>query len=33
MRVRDTRHREHGSLAFPVPEWRGFLAELKKGGL
>ncbi|MBB4931330.1 hypothetical protein F4561_002150 [Lipingzhangella halophila] len=24
--VRDTRHREYGSLAFPAPEWRAFLA-------
>lgn len=23
--VRDTRHREHGHLAFPSPEWTAFL--------
>ncbi|WP_046472114.1 DUF397 domain-containing protein [Allosalinactinospora lopnorensis] len=31
--VRDTRHREHGHLAFPSAEWRAFLAELRRDTL
>jgi hypothetical protein len=27
--VRDTRHREHGALAFAAAEWRAFLAEIE----
>jgi hypothetical protein len=27
--VRDTRHRDHGHLAFGCPAWSGFLASVK----
>lgn len=29
--IRDTQHREHGHLSFPVAEWRAFLAEVTAG--
>lgn len=30
--IRDTRHRNHGRLSIPRPEWAAFLAELRRGG-
>ncbi len=27
--TRDTRHRDHGRLVFPLGEWRAFLAQVR----
>ncbi|PSK95655.1 uncharacterized protein DUF397 [Murinocardiopsis flavida] len=31
--IRDTQHRELGSLAFPADQWAALLREIKRGAL
>ncbi|MBB4935095.1 hypothetical protein F4561_005989 [Lipingzhangella halophila] len=30
VQVRDTQHRDHGHLGFPLAEWRAFLAQVRR---